>query len=196
MFVKHGYPWRNKVKIWQKSLSPTFWPRPTPRSMGCHWSVRNPWMNLQSKFGYCIITQTLIIGLCFYAGRNYGQTNRQTDGGTDGRTNWQMDNPITRYPRQTFQAGGIKMMLQLNIWIVIQFNMCDDSQNKAKNIIFNTAKFLHSRYSWKVLEEVDVRKFRIWWHPDFVEVIGHTHCHQGGAPSSWHSFLSGLHGYT
>ena len=35
-------PGGNKVKLWQKSLSPTFWPRPTPRGMVCLWSVRNP----------------------------------------------------------------------------------------------------------------------------------------------------------
>ena len=32
-------PSGNKVKIWQ---SPTFWPYPTPRGMGCQWSVMNP----------------------------------------------------------------------------------------------------------------------------------------------------------
>ena len=57
-------------------------------------------MNLQSKFGYCIITPTLNIALCLLAGRNYGRTNRQTNGRTD--------DPITRCPRRTFQAGGIK----------------------------------------------------------------------------------------
>ena len=34
-------PGGNKVKIWQKSLSPTFWPHSTPRGMWCLWSVRN-----------------------------------------------------------------------------------------------------------------------------------------------------------
>ena len=53
-------------------------------------------MNLQSKFGYCIITQTLNIALCLKAGRNYGRTDRQTN------------DPITRCPRRTFQAGGMK----------------------------------------------------------------------------------------
>ena len=54
-------------------------------------------MSLQSKFGYCIITQTLNAALCLYAGRSYGRT----DGQTDGRT----EDPITRCPRRTFQAG-------------------------------------------------------------------------------------------
>ena len=35
-------PGGNKVQIWQKSQSPSFWPRPTPRGMWCQWSVRNP----------------------------------------------------------------------------------------------------------------------------------------------------------
>ena len=55
-------------------------------------------MNLQSKFGYCIITQTLNIAL-FESG-----TELRTDRQTDKR----MDNPITRCPQRTFQAGGIK----------------------------------------------------------------------------------------
>ena len=55
-------------------------------------------MNLQSKFGYCIFTKTLIIKLCLYAGRNYGQTDRRTN------------DPITRCPQRTFQAGGIKSL--------------------------------------------------------------------------------------
>ena len=56
-------PGGNKVQIWQKSLSPKFWPCPNLRGMWCQWSVSNPYMNLQSKFGYCIISQTLNIAL-------------------------------------------------------------------------------------------------------------------------------------
>ena len=54
-------------------------------------------MNLQSNFGYYITTQTLIIALFMSAGRNYGQTNGQTE------------DPITWCPRRTFQAWGIKI---------------------------------------------------------------------------------------
>ena len=57
-------------------------------------------MNLQSKFGYCIITQTLNIALC----KRDGITDRQTD----KRTGRRKDSPITRCPRRTFQAAGIK----------------------------------------------------------------------------------------
>ena len=76
-------------------------------------------MNLQSKFGNCIFTQTLIIGLYLKAGRNYGQTDRQTDGRTNGRT----DDPITRCPRRTFQAGGIKINSKVNFCEVLFYLM-------------------------------------------------------------------------
>ena len=59
-------------------------------------------MNLQSKFGNCINIRTLIIALFTEAGRNYGRTDRRTD--------IRMDDPITRCPRWTFQAGGIKIL--------------------------------------------------------------------------------------
>ena len=52
-------------------------------------------MNLQSTFGYCIITQTLNIALCLYAGWNYGQTN--------GRMIRLLDEPSG-----PFRPGGIK----------------------------------------------------------------------------------------
>ena len=60
-------------------------------------------MNLQSKFGYCMTTQTLNIALC----KRDGFTDKQTDGGTDV--------PNTRCPRQTFQAGGIKSQVLIPI---------------------------------------------------------------------------------
>ena len=50
-------------------------------------------MNLQSKFGYCIITQTLNIALC----QQEGITDRWTNGRTDGQTG----DPITRCPQRT-----------------------------------------------------------------------------------------------
>ena len=43
-------------------------------------------MNLQSKFGYCIITQTLNIALCKRDGITDRQTDGQTDKQMDGRT--------------------------------------------------------------------------------------------------------------
>ena len=60
-------------------------------------------MNLQSKFGYYIIKQTLNIALC----KRDGITDRPTEGQTDRRT----DTLITRCPQRTFRAGGIKKHL-------------------------------------------------------------------------------------
>ena len=78
-------------------LSPTFLPRPTPSGIWCLCSVRNPLMNLQAKFGYCIITHTFIIALFV----------SWTELRTDKKANEQTDDPIIRCPRRTFQAGGI-----------------------------------------------------------------------------------------
>ena len=50
-------------------------------------------MNLQSKFGYCMTTQTLNIALRMLVGRNYGRTNGQTDGQTDRWTIQTLDAP-------------------------------------------------------------------------------------------------------
>ena len=48
-------PTGKKVKICKSYI---FIPS-TPREIWCQWSVHNPYMNLQSKFGYCITTQVL-----------------------------------------------------------------------------------------------------------------------------------------
>ena len=72
-----------------RGASPTSWPRPTPRGRWCQWSVSNPKMNLQSKFGYCMTTQTLFVR---------GQTDKQTYG-------W-MDDLITRCPGEPFRPGA------------------------------------------------------------------------------------------
>ena len=58
-------PVANKVKLWQKSLSKSYILAP-PHPQGHVMSVKceKPKMNLQSKFGYCMTTQTLNIALC------------------------------------------------------------------------------------------------------------------------------------
>ena len=42
VFVKHECLRRQQSQNVAKPLSPTFWTRPTPRGMGCQWSVSNP----------------------------------------------------------------------------------------------------------------------------------------------------------
>ena len=63
-------------------------------------------MTLQSKFGYCIITQTLNIALFLKAAQNYGRTHRRTDRQTDKLT----DDPITRYPPADLSGRGHKTL--------------------------------------------------------------------------------------
>ena len=63
VFVKHACPSGNKVNIWQKISESYILTLPHPRSMWCKWRVKNSEMNLHSKLGYSIITQTLHIAL-------------------------------------------------------------------------------------------------------------------------------------
>ena len=92
-FVKQGCPPWQQSQSMAKSVSSTFWPHPTLRGRRCQWDVCNPKMNLQSKFGYCIATQNLNVA----AGRNYWQTDRQTD------------DPITRCPPVDLSGWAIKI---------------------------------------------------------------------------------------
>ena len=57
-------------------------------------------MNLQSKFGYCMTTQTLNIALCKWD----GIMDKQMDKRMDGQTDKGIDDPIPRCPRQKFQT--------------------------------------------------------------------------------------------
>ena len=83
VFVKQGFPQRQQSPDIAKISKSYILTPPHPRGRWCQWSMSNPYMNLQSKFGYCI-TQTLNIALCLWAGRNYRQADRQTDRRTDG----------------------------------------------------------------------------------------------------------------
>ena len=44
-------------------------------------------------------------------------TEIRTDGQTDSWTDRQLDDPITRYPRRTFQAGGIQ--IKTGVWLPV-----------------------------------------------------------------------------
>ena len=63
-------------------------------------------MNLQSEFGYCMATQTYVLHFC------------KREGITDKR----MYDPITRCPRRTFQAGGIKSATTPNSFVEENFS--------------------------------------------------------------------------
>ena len=94
-------PSGNKVEIWQKSLH--FDPAP-PKGhemwVKCEQSIDGLTVQVwllyhHPNFKYCTL---------FESG-----TELRTNGWTDGRT----DDPITRCPRRTFQAGGIKSIQQI-----------------------------------------------------------------------------------
>ena len=123
-------------------------------------------MNLQSKFGNCIITQTLNIALC----KRDGITDKQTEGQTDGQTDGRTDYPITRCPRRTFQAGGIKIIDNCRKLMILEIDLSsslDEShiQQKMykisaqyvkacrrkvpKTVYFQYSKFIKGQSSYK-----------------------------------------------
>ena len=98
-------PGGNKVKIWQKFLSPLFWPAP-PQGQVMSEKCEEPideltvqvWLLYHHpNFKYCTL---------FVSG-----TELRTDRRTDKQTNKQMEGRSNyRCPRWTFQAGGIKIL--------------------------------------------------------------------------------------
>ena len=81
----------------QTSPSPTFWPRP-PRPQGHGKSV---------KCEEPIDELTVQVWLLYHHPHFYYCTLFES--GTELRTDKRTDNPITRCPRRTFQAGGLKI---------------------------------------------------------------------------------------
>ena len=99
MFVKHGCPWRqqsqNMAKISKSNILTPSHHQGHVMSAKCEEPVDEATVQVwllyhHPNFKYCTL---------FVSG-----TELRTDKQTDGRT----DDPITRCPRRTFQAGGIK----------------------------------------------------------------------------------------
>ena len=91
-------PGGKKVKIWQKSLSPTFWPHPTPGE----WDVSEVWGPLRWTYSPSLVTVSspklkVLDFVCKRDGSTDRQTNResnrQTNRRMDGRTIWLLDAP-------------------------------------------------------------------------------------------------------
>ena len=83
---------------------------PNPKGMWCQWCVSNPYLNLQSKFGYCTTTQTLNIALCKWDRITVldKHTDGWTKGQTDRQTDRQTDDTIPRCP--SIPSWGIKIV--------------------------------------------------------------------------------------
>ena len=91
----------NKVKVWQKSLSPTFWPHPIPGAC----DVRKVWGTHRWTYSPSLVTVSSpkLLILHFVSGAEL-RTDGQTDGRTDRHTIRLLDAPAT------FPAGGIKIV--------------------------------------------------------------------------------------
>ena len=91
-------PGGNKVEIhvWQKSLSPIFWPRPTPGAC----DVSDVWGTHRWTYSPSLVTVSSLKLCTLSLSRTELRTNKRTDR--------QTDDPITRCLRRTFQAGDIK----------------------------------------------------------------------------------------
>ena len=105
VFVKHGCPRRATKSKYGKNLYAYILTLSHPKEyvMSAKFKCDEPIDELALKVCliYCIITQTLNIALCLYAGRNYRQTDGRTNGRTDRRSNYYI-------LRRTFRAGGKK----------------------------------------------------------------------------------------
>ena len=95
-------PSDNKVKIWQKSLSATFWPGPTHGAC----DVSEMWGTQRLTYSPCLVTvSSPNFKYCTLFARG---TELRTNKHTDWRTKRITDDPITRCPRRAFQALAIE----------------------------------------------------------------------------------------
>ena len=134
VFVKHGCPRRQQSQIWQKSLSPIFWPAPSPGA--CH--ARKMWGTNKWTYSPSLVTisSSKLCILHFVCNRD-GITDRQTDKRTDRRT----DDPITRCSRRTFQDGGIK--IKVCLW-----NTMPPAATKSKKLFLAWRSKSRSQGHW------------------------------------------------
>ena len=101
--MKHRCPWRQHlVTIWQKSLSPTCCLRPNPQGHVMSVKCEEPLDELIVQVWLLYHHQN-----CKYCTLFVSRTELRTDKQLNGQT----DDPITRCPRRTFQAGVIKILL-------------------------------------------------------------------------------------
>ena len=106
--MKHGCPRRqqsrNMAKISKSYILTPPHPQGYVMSVKCEEPIDELTVQVwllyhHPNFKYCTL---------FVSGMEL-RTDRRTDRRTNGRTDVRTDDPITRCPRRTFQAGGIKM---------------------------------------------------------------------------------------
>ena len=108
VFVKHGCPQRQQSQSMAK-ISKSYILTPLhPKGYGISVKFEEPLCELTVKVWLLDHHPNFNYWTSFVS-RTELQTDRQTDRWTNRRTNgWQTDDPITRCPWGTFQAGGIK----------------------------------------------------------------------------------------
>ena len=123
VFVKHGCPWQQQNQNMAK-ISVLYFD-PTPPLGMC--DVSEVWGILRWTYNQSLVTVSSpkLEILHFVSG-----TELQIDKQMDGR----LDDPITRCPRRTFQAGGIKNILKNYSIILIVFN--SDLATITCNVMF------------------------------------------------------------
>ena len=97
MFVKHGCPWRQQSQTMAKISKSYILTPPQPQGHVMLVKCEQPLDELTVQVWLLYNHQNLI--LHFFIS------------GTELRTDGQKDDPNTRCPRRTFQAGGIKRLL-------------------------------------------------------------------------------------
>ena len=104
MFVKHGCPRRQQSQNMAKISKSYIFIQGHGLSVECE----QPLDALTVQVGLLYLHPNFNYWTLFVSGTEL-RTDKQTDGQTDARTDRRTDDPITRCPRRTFQAKGIKI---------------------------------------------------------------------------------------
>ena len=102
VFVKHGCPRRQQSRNLAKIYKSYIFTLPHSQGHGMSVKCEKPLDELTVQVWLLYLHPNFSYWTLFVSG-----TELRTDRQTDGRT----DDPITRCPRRTFQAGGIKMLV-------------------------------------------------------------------------------------
>ena len=122
MFVKHGCPRRQQSQNMTKISKSYILTPPHPQGHGMSVKCEEPLDELTVQVWLLSLHPNFNYWTLFVSGtelRTDKQTDKRTNRQTDGRT----DDPITRCPRRTFQAGGIKIKLHLIAALIIFENL-------------------------------------------------------------------------
>ena len=121
VFVKHGCPWRQQSQNMAKNLQVLYLTSPQSQGNGMSVKCEDPIDELTVQVWLLYDHPNFNYWTLFVSG-----TELQTDGWTN--------DPITRCPRRTFQAGGLKSQLLSFSEILLEF--CSIVVKVYKNVHF------------------------------------------------------------